>query len=306
MNQRIRYFLKAAESRSFSKAAEQLYISPQALTKQITVLEDELGGKLFDRSHQGTILTQFGAYAYQKLQALETDYCSTINDLKIRAKDQKPRINIGIFSALPREKIVSPLVSFLLASYPEYQISLDLIELDEGRRALGEGKIDLLLTNIHEEDDLKDCRALVFEEHPAEVVVSLVHPWAIRNTVTREDMEQETFLKMVMDDRHYTVPAAQSFYGNIPCKSVKYVSNFETMLVLMGQGEGFAVMPMAFHGLEDAKVKSFPFPGKTEMFYTALVYNLHNPLQGLGKIVEDLRDEFDLAPIPAERWCESL
>ena len=42
--QRIKYFLKAAEYGSFSKAAAQMYVSPQALTKQIALLENEIGG----------------------------------------------------------------------------------------------------------------------------------------------------------------------------------------------------------------------------------------------------------------------
>ena len=60
--QRIRYFLKAVETESFSKAAVQMFVSAQALTKQISLLEEELGDKLFERSPQGVKLTQYGAY----------------------------------------------------------------------------------------------------------------------------------------------------------------------------------------------------------------------------------------------------
>lgn len=46
----IVYFLKAAECMSFSKAAEELYVSQPSVSRQIKQLEEELGFQLFDRS----------------------------------------------------------------------------------------------------------------------------------------------------------------------------------------------------------------------------------------------------------------
>lgn len=46
----LRYFVSAAEHRSFTKAAEQYYISQTAVTQQIQQLEQTLGCELFDRS----------------------------------------------------------------------------------------------------------------------------------------------------------------------------------------------------------------------------------------------------------------
>lgn len=46
----LKYFVAAAESRSFTKAAEQFYISQTAITQQMQLLEESLGCTLFDRS----------------------------------------------------------------------------------------------------------------------------------------------------------------------------------------------------------------------------------------------------------------
>ena len=56
--QKIKYFLTAAESKSFSEAARKCFVSPQALTKQITLLEEELGVTLFIRSKKNIVLTE--------------------------------------------------------------------------------------------------------------------------------------------------------------------------------------------------------------------------------------------------------
>lgn len=292
--QRIRYFLKAAQTGSFSGAAKQVYVSSQALTKQIGLLEEELGGKLFERSPKGASLTRLGEYAYQKFEKIDTDLSDAIEELKIRARDGKERINIGIFSALPQETLVTPLVSFLLASFPNYQIALDLLDLDEGRKLLLDGKIDLLLTNTHEEDDWESNRCLSFGEYEAKVIVSLLHPWAVKDKITTEDMRQQTFLKMRMGHGVYKVPLEQSFYETMPCKNVQRVSNFDTMYALLHQGEAFAVFPMAFTHMDVAKIKCFDFPGRKFRFHTAMIYNPNSSLRGLNEIAERVEEEFDL------------
>lgn len=59
-NPQLDTFLCVAESGSFNKAAEKLYISPPAVIKQINLLEESLGLQLFVRTHRGLVLTEAG------------------------------------------------------------------------------------------------------------------------------------------------------------------------------------------------------------------------------------------------------
>jgi len=56
----LRYFVSIAESGSFSKAAERVYVAQSALSHQMAQLEDELGTSLFHRSRRGIVLTEAG------------------------------------------------------------------------------------------------------------------------------------------------------------------------------------------------------------------------------------------------------
>lgn len=56
-NPQLETFLCVAESGSFNKAAEKLFISPPAVIKQINLLEENLGLQLFLRTHRGIQLT---------------------------------------------------------------------------------------------------------------------------------------------------------------------------------------------------------------------------------------------------------
>lgn len=63
-NPQLETFLRAADAGSFNKAAEESYITPTAVIKQINLLEDSFGVKLFERSHRGLTLTKAGTSLY--------------------------------------------------------------------------------------------------------------------------------------------------------------------------------------------------------------------------------------------------
>ena len=52
-NPQLETFLRVADAGSFSKAAEELFITPPAVIKQITSLEASLDIRLFHSSHRG-------------------------------------------------------------------------------------------------------------------------------------------------------------------------------------------------------------------------------------------------------------
>ena len=59
-NAQLETFIVVAESGSFLKAAEKLYITPTAVMKQINALEKRIGVKLLERSNHGLFLTEAG------------------------------------------------------------------------------------------------------------------------------------------------------------------------------------------------------------------------------------------------------
>ena len=57
-NHQLETFIRVADAGSFNKAAEESYITPTAIIKQINLLEDSLGVKLFKRTRRGLTLTK--------------------------------------------------------------------------------------------------------------------------------------------------------------------------------------------------------------------------------------------------------
>ena len=82
-NLQLETFLHVARTGSFTKAAEESYITPTAVIKQINLLEESLGLKLFERTHRGVILTKAGKSLYQDAKYI-IQYCK---DSVIRARN---------------------------------------------------------------------------------------------------------------------------------------------------------------------------------------------------------------------------
>ena len=69
-NLQLDTFICVVEAGSFSKAAEELYISAPAVIKQINSLENSLNLQLFERTHRGLIITEAGKSLYQDAKYL--------------------------------------------------------------------------------------------------------------------------------------------------------------------------------------------------------------------------------------------
>ena len=73
-NHQLETFIQVADAGSFNKAAAEAFITPTAIIKQINLLEDSLGVKLFQRSHRGLTLTKAGISLYNDARYI-IQYC---------------------------------------------------------------------------------------------------------------------------------------------------------------------------------------------------------------------------------------
>lgn len=92
-------FCTIAETGSFSKAAEKLYISQPAITQTIKKLEEQLGGKLFYRNNNGVVLTEEGKNIYEYIK----DSIETISNASLKFK-QYMNLEEGFIRIKTRKK----------------------------------------------------------------------------------------------------------------------------------------------------------------------------------------------------------
>lgn len=91
-------FVRIAEIGSFSKAENLLFISKNALKKQIDSLEIELGFSLFIRTSKGLQLTEAGELFFKKIKPLCQEVKSTVDECKNLLGMEKKSIKIGFYT----------------------------------------------------------------------------------------------------------------------------------------------------------------------------------------------------------------
>lgn len=105
-NSQLETLIRVADAGSFHKAAEKSFITPTAVIKQINLLEDGLGVKLFERTHRGLNLTKAGVSLYQDAKYI-IQYCK---DSVIRAKnamqEDEAVLRIGTSPMTPAQILV--------------------------------------------------------------------------------------------------------------------------------------------------------------------------------------------------------
>lgn len=135
----LEWFCCACELRSFSKAAEQSFVSRQAFGKAIRGLEDELGIPLFHRDAAGVRPTEFAQIIYPKAKRCVNDYQTVLIAREEYLNERREEIRIaladGVAAALPDDffeslKAENPYADFLI----EKHFATHCLELlDEGR-----------------------------------------------------------------------------------------------------------------------------------------------------------------------------
>lgn len=98
----LTYFLTVCETRNFSKAAEQCYLSPQGVSKTIKKLEDELGVQLFHRAPQGLELTEYGAALRLRAGRIVEETRLLRDDFERLSESEGRRVCLGIAMGVPQ------------------------------------------------------------------------------------------------------------------------------------------------------------------------------------------------------------
>nr|WP_314459957.1 LysR family transcriptional regulator [uncultured Clostridium sp.] len=98
-SKQLYYFTVISETGSFTAAAKKLGISQPPLSKQIMLLEEELGVKLFERGAKKTELTEAGTYLYFKAKDILSLMDSVSEDLKHFPSSARGVLKLGTISS---------------------------------------------------------------------------------------------------------------------------------------------------------------------------------------------------------------
>ena len=148
MNQRqIESFLAVAETGNFTRAAERLYISQPAVSKQVLSLEEELGFLLLIREyHKDVQLTEAGKLYYDFFHKVMEEYKTVYEQAQQYRKKVRGTVRLGILTGWKIQDKLQNILEQMKQNYPEIEVWMSFADLEPLRKAAESGKLDLIFT----------------------------------------------------------------------------------------------------------------------------------------------------------------
>ena len=259
LQQRIQTFLEVANCLSFSTAAKNLYVSQQAVTRQIAALEQELGLRLFYRTTRQVTLTPAGSFLRDAFSQLSRQISDSIRKARELDASGKSLLRVGFLSCLSRKDIILPITDFLARAYPQLEPDIRLLDFVELRHSLLDGRLDLCVTTSNDWRFWPGTCAKVLRQKQFQVMYSARHPLSQLETLRLEDLTPHTQLVLPNDT---LLSGVEQWGRRIPFQRVITCPDISTMMVRLALGEGFALLTKVIEGHDDPNLRCWdvPFP----------------------------------------------
>ncbi|SFA90288.1 LysR substrate binding domain-containing protein [Acetitomaculum ruminis DSM 5522] len=191
--QQIVFFITIADYGNFSKAAEILYSSQPTLSRQIQMLEEELGYYVFQRDKRPLKLTSAGKILYDGFSVALSKINYTTRMANARALGEKGSLNIGFLKDLYAEYAFMPVINDIDETVKTLSITCCRQDVSKLEKRLLDGSLDMAVSI-----DFKQFYQESFNIYPIMklkyfIVMSARHPLAFKKDLSLKDFFGENF-----------------------------------------------------------------------------------------------------------------
>lgn len=140
------YFLAVAETGSFTKASELLFVSQPAVSRQIHLLEAELGFPLFTRTTRSVKLTPQGRILYEVLVESSNAWTRAVENAKQSHISDNNKLLLGLLNGWGIHRPPVSSIGMVQKLHPEIDVTIQQYNYREMTKRLLSGHLDLILT----------------------------------------------------------------------------------------------------------------------------------------------------------------
>jgi DNA-binding transcriptional LysR family regulator len=237
----LRAFEAVARGCSFSRAADELFLTQPAVSKRIAALEHELGRHLFDRIGRAVVPTEAGEallpHARRVLAEIDASR-QAIADLGGRVAG---RLRVGTSHHIGLHRL-PPILRAYTQCYPAVELDLDFMDSEAACEAVERGSLELAVVTLPEEP----AETLVTEtlwQDPLAFLASADHPLAHRSPRSLAELAQHP---AILPDPHTFTRRilADALRPRGLALRVTLETNYlETIKMMVAVGLGWSVLP---------------------------------------------------------------
>ncbi|QKZ19046.1 LysR family transcriptional regulator [Streptomyces chartreusis] len=191
----LRYFVAVAEELHFTRAAERLYVSQPALSKQVRALERHLGVELFRRDPQGVTLTEAGAALLPHARRVLDAWSEGSAALEAARVAARSTLVVGMSTSPGRGGLLPAIRSRFTAAHPDTVLRLRQVSWEDPTAGLADGDADIAFVWLPLPDAERYGWTVVAEE-PRLVALPDTHRLASRTEIDFADLLDEPFLAL--------------------------------------------------------------------------------------------------------------
>ena len=236
----LEMFQAIVETGSFTKAGEKLFVSQSAISRQIKLLEEELGDQLFKRIHRhvyltptGDILLQYSHKVFRELRQMTAEI-SDLTHLRRGTLQLAGGMSVCTY-------LFPPLLKRYRELYPNIELSIATGMTEEILRMLRANKVDLtLLTLPYDEPGLEVIPAVAEE---MVLVMNTSHPLADKSDVSFGDLTPYTFVHFEKGSNTRKLLDQIFREERIQFRNTMELQNVEITKPLVEKGLGISIIP---------------------------------------------------------------
>ncbi|MBM4764673.1 selenium metabolism-associated LysR family transcriptional regulator [Bacillus sp. B15-48] len=287
-------FTKVVENKSFSKAAEEVFLSQSTVSAHINALEKALNGKLFDRVGRESVLTPYGERLFYWAQQLLLLRDEAMVDLNKSMTELRGMIRIGA-SSVPGQYMVPQMIDKFRADYPHVTFQISESSSKKVAEKVQNGLVDFgIIGNKYENEKLhyipllKDHLVLITAGtlemcNPISIHDLLKYPFIMRNADSGTNALLERLLRKnkIAKDR---------------LNVIAYTDSSQSLMQFVKQGIGIAIISeiVATDHYNSDAINTYEIEGFDDERYFYLVYNHQKTLSLVAKLFIKLAEEKQL------------
>ncbi len=288
--QSLQAFLAVADSASFSRAAEQLYLTQPAVSKRIATLEEQIGARLFDRIGRRVTLTEAGQVLLPRARQILVMVDDSRRALVNLTGDVGGSLTLATSHHIGLHRL-PPLLKAYTRAHPEVRLDLRFLDSEQAYQGVLDGELEIAVVTLAPHPDPQLDVAPVWNDRMC-FVCAHDHPLADRGRLTLHELC--AFDAVLPGPMTFTRTLIESRFAAAGLElPVALSTNYlETLKMMAAIGLGWSLLPerLVAGELHELEVEH-PTIHRSLGYLTHRSRTLSNATRAMLALLEEARDE---------------
>ena len=298
----MKEYISLAEILNFTKTANKLSITQPALSRHITLIEEEMGTLLFLRNTKTVSLTPAGKEVYDSFLLIIDSYEKTKKHIALSSigKTGSLRISDPYYWS---EDYVDPIVLHFKRLYPQIKLSIKSCQPSEGVFMVQDYQSDIALS-VFLDKTHHNLNRFDFAIERLCVVLSIKHPMANLPYIKLEDLKDQDFIFLSANTLDIT--EGNSLYNNFifnliskrnfKPRRIIYSQQVDTLGITILETGGISIMPYGLRKMKREYIRTIPLEEPDCKIVMSFYYSSDNTNPAIPLFLESVKHVFSYNP----------